>query len=267
VIVLTPKSWLRWLPWAEYCYNTSFQSALKTTPFQVVYGRPPPSLISYTADRAKVQAVDRQLVDRDVFLQEIRERLRHAQDLMKQQYDAGHRDVFFEVGEWVWLRLHQRQAAAITEKTAGKLAPKFYGPFQVKECIGDLSYRMELPPKSQIHNVFHVLFLKKFVGTPPGEIPPLPPIKRGRVLPVPLKIVQTRLNRGNWELLVQWLGRSTADASWEPLEEFSVDYPDFQLEDELFHREGGSVIDAFVGRTYQRRPKAAQAGDMDSNTV
>jgi hypothetical protein len=24
-----PKSWLRWLPWAEYCYNTSFQSTLK----------------------------------------------------------------------------------------------------------------------------------------------------------------------------------------------------------------------------------------------
>jgi hypothetical protein len=28
-----------------------------------------------------------------------------------------------------------------------------------------------------------------------------------------------------------------------------------------------TVIDAFVGRTYQRRPKAAQAGDMDSNTI
>jgi hypothetical protein len=28
-----------------------------------------------------------------------------------------------------------------------------------------------------------------------------------------------------------------------------------------------NVIDVFVGRTYQRRPKAAQAGDMDSNTV
>jgi hypothetical protein len=49
-----PKSWLRWLPWAEYCYKTSFQFALKTTPFQVVYGRPPPPLISYTAGRAKV---------------------------------------------------------------------------------------------------------------------------------------------------------------------------------------------------------------------
>jgi hypothetical protein len=78
-----PKSWLRWLPWTEYCYNTSFQSALKTTPFQVVYGRPPPPLISYTASCAKVQALERQLVGRDVFLQEIRERLRHAHDLMK----------------------------------------------------------------------------------------------------------------------------------------------------------------------------------------
>jgi hypothetical protein len=67
------KSWLRWLPWAEYCYNTSYQSALKTTPFQVVYGRPPPPIISYTAGRAKVQALDRQLVDRDVFIQETRE--------------------------------------------------------------------------------------------------------------------------------------------------------------------------------------------------
>jgi hypothetical protein len=42
-----PKSWLRWLPWAEFCYNTSFQTALKTTPLRVVYGRNPLTLASY----------------------------------------------------------------------------------------------------------------------------------------------------------------------------------------------------------------------------
>jgi len=28
-----PRAWLNWLPWTEYCYNTAFHSALRTTPF------------------------------------------------------------------------------------------------------------------------------------------------------------------------------------------------------------------------------------------
>jgi hypothetical protein len=46
------RQWLKWLPWAEYCYNTSFQSALRATPFEVVYGRPPPTLLTYDKDSA-----------------------------------------------------------------------------------------------------------------------------------------------------------------------------------------------------------------------
>jgi hypothetical protein len=40
-----PCAWLDWLPWAEYYYNTSFHLALRTSPFQVVYGREPPPLL------------------------------------------------------------------------------------------------------------------------------------------------------------------------------------------------------------------------------
>lgn len=36
-----PWQQVRWLPWVEYCYNTVFHSATSTTPFAVVYGRPP----------------------------------------------------------------------------------------------------------------------------------------------------------------------------------------------------------------------------------
>lgn len=42
-----PRAWVDWLPWVEYCYNTSFHSTLRTTPFQVVYGGPPPALAPY----------------------------------------------------------------------------------------------------------------------------------------------------------------------------------------------------------------------------
>ncbi|KAA0048104.1 reverse transcriptase [Cucumis melo var. makuwa] len=44
-----PKEWIKWISWAEYWYNTTFQRALGMTPFQVVYGRKPPPLLSYGA--------------------------------------------------------------------------------------------------------------------------------------------------------------------------------------------------------------------------
>lgn len=36
-----PKQWAKWLPLAEYWYNTSYHSALGRTPFEVLYGHPP----------------------------------------------------------------------------------------------------------------------------------------------------------------------------------------------------------------------------------
>lgn len=137
-----PRSWLCWLPWAEFCYNTSYQKALQTTPFRVVYGRDPPSLISYTPGLAQVAALDKQLLQRDTFLAEIRERLLQAQDHMKNAHDKSHRDVQFEAGDWVLLRLHHRSAAGITDRANAKLAPKYYGSFQVREGIGPLAYRL-----------------------------------------------------------------------------------------------------------------------------
>ena len=67
-----PRTWLQWLPWAEYCYNTSYQTAVRCSPFCIVYGREPPQLITYQPGSARVAAVDQQLQDRDEFLGEIK---------------------------------------------------------------------------------------------------------------------------------------------------------------------------------------------------
>ena len=172
---------------------------------------------------------------------------------MKSQQDQHRREVQFDVGDGVWLKLMQRTAASITAARKSKLGPMFFGPYQVVAWVGAVAYKLLLPPKARIHDVFHVSLLKKFEGVPPSETVPLPPILHGRALPTPQKVVRARLNRGTWELLVQWTGLSPAEASWEQLEEFKKSYPSFQLEDELFLGEGGNVVDSFVGRTYQRR--------------
>jgi len=247
-----PRSWLRWLPWTEFIYNSSFQTALRATPFEVVYGRPPPSMASYQPGVARVMALDRQLQDSYAFLQEIRERLLYAQDHMKHYYDQGHRDMVLEVGDWAWLHLHHRSAACIVDKNDGKLAPRFYGPYQVLERVGSVAYRLQLPARAKIHNVFHVVFLKKHQGVPPAAPIPLPLVVHGRVIPTPASVKRARLNRGVWELSVHWVGRDASDSTWEKLDDFREAYPEFQLEDELLRKEGGSVADAFVGITYKR---------------
>jgi hypothetical protein len=36
-----PKTWVHWIPWAEYWFNTTYHASTGQTPFEIVYGRPP----------------------------------------------------------------------------------------------------------------------------------------------------------------------------------------------------------------------------------
>ena len=125
---------------------------------------------------------------------------------------------------------------------------------------------MQLPARARIHDVFHVSLLKKFEGTAPTAIVPLPEILHGRVIPTPNKVLKARLNRGVWELLVHWVGRPASDASWEQLEDFTQKYPLFKLADELFLAEGRNVTDAFVGCKYQRRRRQDPAAESNKES-
>ena len=49
----------------------------------------------------------------------------------------------------------------------GKLSPRFVGPFEVLERVGEVAYRIALPlALSGIHNVFHESMLRKYIPDP-----------------------------------------------------------------------------------------------------
>jgi len=248
-----PRSWVDWLSWAEYCYNTSFQTALRATPFEVVYGRPPPPLLPLQHGAAQTQAAETMLRDRDAFLEEVRERLLQAQQYAKRYYDEHHRDVSFAVGDWVLLRLLHRPMQVLVAHSKGKLRPRYAGPFMVLERIGPVAYRLQLPAGARLHDVFHVSQLKAYTGAPPAAPVPLPPVQDGRLLQAPERVLRAQLSRGAWRVLVQWQGLPVDDATWEPLEEFKEQYPEVQLEDELFAEEGRYVM---TGIQYKRRNRS-----------
>ena len=48
------NQWAQWLPIAEWWYNTSYHTATRMTPFEVVYGQKPPTVLSYLPGVSKV---------------------------------------------------------------------------------------------------------------------------------------------------------------------------------------------------------------------
>ncbi|XP_070020248.1 uncharacterized protein [Nicotiana sylvestris] len=49
----------------------------------------------------------------------------------------------------------------------GKLSPRFIGPFEILDRVGEVAYRLALPPSlSAVHQVFHVSMLRKYYGDP-----------------------------------------------------------------------------------------------------
>ena len=197
-----PRQWLRWLPWAEYVYNTAYQTSLRETLFRVVYGRDPPTLRSYEPGDTRVAALARDMEERAAFLADVHYRLEQAQQVQKRHYDRHHRPVTYQVGDWALLRFRQRTMSSLPATTKGKLKPRYIGPYRVEELINDVAVRLALPPQARIHDVFHVSVLKKFVGTPPSTTPALPPIHHGMVTPEPARVERARLARGVRQLLV-----------------------------------------------------------------
>jgi hypothetical protein len=132
-----PKQWLRWLPWADYAYNTAYQSSLRDTPFNMVYGRDPPSIWSYERGETRVAVVAKTMVAREELLADVCYRLKEAQAIQKKFFNRLHRLVSYTMGDWVLLRLRQCVAASLPQLSRGKLKARFVGPYRITECINE----------------------------------------------------------------------------------------------------------------------------------
>jgi hypothetical protein len=87
-------------------------------------------------------AVDQQLGAQDEFIIKVRDCLVQAQQQYKAAYDKNHRPLTFEVGDWVWLQLLHWPVASLSVHSHGELSPRFYGSFQVVECIRSVAYKL-----------------------------------------------------------------------------------------------------------------------------
>ncbi|XP_068657887.1 uncharacterized protein [Aristolochia californica] len=196
---------------------------------------------------------DQALIDRDLLLQNITEWLRCAQARLQDVYDKDHREVSFEVGEYVWLRFQPYRQLSLVEPPCHKLLPRFFGAFPIFRRVGPVPYQLKLPDTTKIHDVFHVSLLKPHPGAQPTSTPFLPPVDNGEVILNPATVLRAQLTNGHWEILIQWTDTDPDAATWERVDIFKQVYPAFELEDKLFLHGEADVVDSMAHQVTQRR--------------
>jgi hypothetical protein len=101
----------------------------------------------------------------------VKENLRVVQSRQKSYADHWRRELSFEVGDFVYLKVSPMRGLRHF-MVRGKLAPRFIGPFKILEKRGEVANQFELPPQlSNVHDVFHVSQLKKCLCVPEEQIP------------------------------------------------------------------------------------------------
>ena len=242
-------SWDRYIPLIESAYNNSYQSSIGMAPYEALYGRRCRTPVYWTElNEHKVIGPDI-IKDTEEKVQVIRQRLKAASDRQKSYADLKRKDIEYEVGDKVFLKVSRwRKVLRFGKK--GKLSPRFIGPYEVLERIGPVAYRLTLPPElAKLHNVFHVSMLRKY-RSDESHILPVQEIQVQEDLSYDEepKAILDREVKQLWNkqvplVKVFWKHHGREEATWEPEVTMRAQYPQLfdlgmNFEDEILLRRG-----------------------------
>nr|ABA93015.2 retrotransposon protein, putative, Ty3-gypsy subclass [Oryza sativa Japonica Group] len=224
-------SWDKNLPYAEFSYNNSYQASLQMAPYEALYGRKchTPLLWDQTGER-QVFGMDI-LREAEEKVKIIQERLRMAQSRHKSYADNRRRDLNFDEGDYVYLRVTPLRGVHRFH-TKGKLAPRFVGPYKIVSRRGEVAYQLELPQSlAGVHNVFHVSQLKKCLRVPTEEanLEQIEVQEDLTYVEKPIRILEIDERRTRNRVIrfckVQWSNHSEEESTWEREDELKSAHP------------------------------------------
>nr|AAV43966.1 putative polyprotein [Oryza sativa Japonica Group] len=225
-------TWDRCLPYAEFSYNNSYQASIRIPPNEAMFGRKCRTPLCWNeVGEALVFGPD-MLKAADEQVKLIRERLKTAQNRQKNYADNRRRDLEFEKGDHVYLRVSPLRGMR-RFGMFGKLAPHYIGPYLITAKRGEVVYQLELPEGlADVHNVFHVSQLKKCLCVPEEQVP-LGNIELEKNLTYkerPIKVLEEAERQTRRKTIkfykVQWSNHSEDEATWEREDLLRAKFPE-----------------------------------------
>ena len=225
-------SWDTYLPLIEFTYNNSFHSSIGMAPFEALYGRKCRTPICWYETGESVVLGPELVRETTEKVKLIREKMKASQSRQKSYHDKRRKELEFSAGDHVFLRVTPVTGVGRALKSK-KLTPRFIGPYQILDRVGKVAYRVALPPNlSNLHDVFHVSQLRKYVPDP-SHVVQMDDVQVRDNLTVetkPIRIAEREVKvlRGKEIELVKvvWLGAAGESMTWELESKMKDSYPE-----------------------------------------
>ncbi|PNX73284.1 retrotransposon-related protein, partial [Trifolium pratense] len=225
-------NWDSWLSLIEFTYNNSFHSSIGMAPFEALYGRRCRTPLCWYESGENVVLGPEIVQQKTEKIKMIKEKMKASQSRQKSYHDKKRKDVEFKEGDHVFLRVSPTTGIGRALRSK-KLTPRFIGSYQILGRVGNVAYRIALPPSlSNLHNVFHVSQLRKYVPDPSHviEADDIQLRENLTVETVPLRIEDKQVKRlRNKEVVsvkVVWGGPAGEHATWELESKMKESYPE-----------------------------------------
>ena len=226
-------NWDEYLCLVEFAYNNSWHASIDMAPYEMLYGRKCRAPICWDEVGERVIEGPELIEITNEKVTIAREKLKEARTRQKSYADKHRRDLSFQVGDRVFLKVSPFRGVK-RFGIKGKLSPRFIGPFEILERIGEVSYRLALPPQlSHVHDVFHVSLLRGYNYHPLHVASyPFDQIQPDMSLPEEPEAIldrQERVMRNKVIPFVKilWKNHPEREATWETEESMRSSYPHF----------------------------------------
>ncbi|GAU44890.1 hypothetical protein TSUD_400530 [Trifolium subterraneum] len=262
--------------------NKSFHNSPGMTPFKALYGIEAPTLIRSVVQTSDPPSVREQLTQRDVIMDQLKQNLMRAQQVMKHQADKKRKDVEFKVGDKVLVRLqpYRQHSAALrkNQKLSMRSSKNGYwwwrayplraaqpavhdewlpatGASRAHACAPRAVTRLYIVERRGLPSP-----QSRFINTELGigvsysnlQQMDLPPSAKIHLV---FHVAQLKTFKVEWlcrvvanpQVLVQWGNEANAEVKWEDYNEMQANDPELNLEDKVEFKGGGIVMKGIMG--------------------
>jgi hypothetical protein len=223
------KGWVKALPLIRFNIMSTVNKSTGFSPFQLRLGRTPrvipPFLGNISQNDGSEVSASKFMEKIHYDTQEARDNLARAKISQSVQRNRSRTLTFpFKVGDRVKLSTfhRRREFKAAGELRVAKFMPRFDGPYKILETNeATSSVKLELPPGSKVHPVFHTSLVLPYKENDPILFPsrefskPNPVISdTGDTEYFVRDIVDERRSGRGYKYLVQWVGYGEEENRW-----------------------------------------------------